>query len=157
MFIPKNIDKRAEDLKKIQVKDLKEYDVFVKGFKQNLDLMKDKTSDGPKEQLFIDLIQDCDIKLDQNEYPFRIFLFKNDKYMFEYDWKIDEFYCSYDSIWKVFESKFNMSYQEWQHFISDQIETYFKFRPSTTFALWQNITSIIETYFKFRPSTTLDN
>ena len=132
-FIPKNINKRVEDLKRIQAKELKEYEEFVKEFQKNLDLMKDKTSDDPKEQLFIDIIQDYVIKNDRVEYPFRIYLFKNDEYMFEYDWKNDTLWCSYDRVWSVFASKFNMSYETCKRFITDQIETYFKFRPSTTF------------------------
>ena len=130
-FVPKNIDKRAENLKRIQAKELQDYEEFVKEFKKNLDLMKDKTSDGPKEQLFIDLIQDCVIQTDQEKDPFRIFLFKDGQYMFEYDYKTDYLWCSYDGVFAVFISKFNISYHEWQQFITDQIETYFKFRPST--------------------------
>ena len=133
MFVPKNINKRADDLKRIQAKDLKEYEEFIKEFQQNLDLMKDKTSDDPKEQLFIDIIQDYVIKNDRVEYPFRIYLFKNDEYMFEYDWKNDTLYCSYHKVWSVFRDIFAMSYETWQQFITDRVETYFKFRPYTTF------------------------
>ena len=129
--MPKNIDKRAEDLKIIQAKDLKEYEKFVKEFQQNLDLMKDKTSDDPKEQLFIDLIQGCDIKSYQYNQLY-IFMFKDDEYMFEYDWKNDALWCSNARVFSVFRDTFKMNYQECQHFISDQVETLFKFRPSTT-------------------------
>ena len=131
-FVPKNIDKRSEDLKKIQAKELQDYENFVKEFSKNLSLIQSKKSVDEKEQLFIDFIQDCVIKLDQNEYPFSIFMFKKDKYMFEYDWKNDTLWCSYDRVWSLFESKYKMSYQSLQQFIADQIETYFKFRPSTT-------------------------
>ena len=132
MFIPKNIDKRAEDLKKIQAKELLDYVKFLKEFQQNLALLKGKTSIDEKEQLFIDLIQGCDIKLDQYKHHFIIFIFKNDEFMFEYYWKNDEVCCAYDNIWSIFKSKFNMSYKELNIFITDQIETHFKFRPSTT-------------------------
>ena len=135
MFIPKNINKRAEDLKRIQAKELQEYEDFITEFKQNLDLIKGKTSDDPKEQLFIDLIQDCDIKSDQTEYPFRIFLPKDEKFMFEYDWKNSFLCCSYHKIWSVFRDKFAMSYLECQRFITDQVETHFNFRPFTTYLL----------------------
>ena len=137
-FVPKNIDKRAEDLKRIQAKDLKEYDVFVKEFQQNLKNVKYKTSVDKKEQLFIDMIKDCDIKLDQNKYPFNILLFKDDsklscetKVMFEYDWKNETLWYSHSRVWSVFRDNFKMDYQQYQHFITDQIETHFNFRPST--------------------------
>ena len=130
-FVPKNIDKRAEDLKKMQAKDLKEYDEFVKKLSKNLTAIQDKKSVDGKEQLFIDIIKNNIIKNDVKEYPFRIFLLKDDKYMFEYDWKTEFLMCSYNRVWEVFESKFNMSYQEWQQFMTDQIETHFKFKPYT--------------------------
>jgi hypothetical protein len=146
MFIPKNIDKRAKDLEIIKAKELKDYEAFIKEFQHNLKLMKGKTSNdldliNPQEQLFIDLIKDCQIKLDQTEYPFCIFLmkneslFKDDKWMFKYKWKNDEFWCHYDLVWLVFESKFDMRYYIWKDFISNTLEKHFKFRPSTTFAV----------------------
>ena len=132
-FVPKNIDKRAEDLKKIQAKELQDYEDFIKKFSKDLSLIKNIKSEDPKEQLFIDLIQDCDIRLDQTEYTFRIFMFKDDQYMFEYDWKNSFLWCSYDRVWTIFfsKSKYNMSYQSLQQFISDQLEIHFKFRPFT--------------------------
>ena len=132
-FVPKNIDKRAEDLKKMQAKDLKEYEEFVKEFSKNLSLIQGKTSVDEKEQLFIYLIKDCKIKLDQQNNPFIIFMFKDDEYMFEYDWKNDALWCSYDRVWSFFIDKFNMSYETWAQFIADQIEIHFNFRPSITY------------------------
>ena len=136
-FVPRNIDKRAKDLEIIQSKELKEYKAFIKEFQHNLSLIKDKTSNdpdliNPQEQLFIDFIKDCTIKLDQVKYPFIIFLIQDDKYMFYYDWKNDKFWCHYDRIFSVFESKFNIEYQNWRDFMLDMVKEHFKFRPSTT-------------------------
>ena len=132
VLFQKNIEKRAKDLEIIQAKELKEYEAFVKEFQHNLALLKDKTSNDPMEQLFIDLIKDTEIKLDQTAYPFSIFLLQNNKWMFEYDWKNDKFWCHYDRIWSVFKSKFNIQHQNWKDFIIDMVEEHFKFRPSTT-------------------------
>ena len=132
MFIPKNIEKRAEDLKKIQAKELLDYEEFVKEFSNNLALLKGKTSIDEKEQLFIDLMKDCVIKTDRAEYPFKIFLFKDNEFMFEYDRKNDVLYYSINRVYSVFTDIFAMSYETWKRFIADQIETHFKFRPSTT-------------------------
>jgi hypothetical protein len=133
MFIPKNIEKRDKDLEIIKFKELQKFETFVKEFQHNLALLKDKTSIDPQEQQFIDLIKDCSIKTDQEKYPFSIFLIQDDKYMFYYNWKNDIFWCQYDRIWSVFESKFNISYQNWKDFISNMVEKHFKFRPSATF------------------------
>ena len=74
MFIPKNIDKRAEDLKRIQAKELQDYEKIINDFQKNLKNIKNIKSEDSKEQLFIDFIQDCDIKLNQHKYPFIIFI-----------------------------------------------------------------------------------
>ena len=131
-FVPKNIDKRSEDLKRMQAKELIDYEVFIKEFSKNLSLIQGKTSVDEKEQLFINLIKDCDIKLYQQNNPFSIFLLKDDAYMFQYDWKNDILWCSNARVWTVFKGTFKMDYQQYQHFIADQIDTYFNFRPSTT-------------------------
>ena len=132
MFIPKNINKRVENLKKMQAKELLDYEKFIKEFSKNLTTIQGKTSVDEKEQLFIDLIQNCVIKTYQIEYPFKIYLFKDDEFMFQYDWKNDTFWYSYDRVWSVFRDTFKICYQECQRFIADQVEIHFKFRPSTT-------------------------
>ena len=152
MFVPKNIDKRACDLKRIQAKELQDYEDFVKEFSKNLTAIQDKKFINEKEQLFIDLIQECEIKTDQQKDPFRIYLFKDDEFMFEYDWKNDILYCSNDRVWSVFVSKFNMSYETWKRFIADQVETHFNFRPSTTISIYKELRIRVETHFKFRLS-----
>ena len=56
--------------------------------------------------------------------------------MFKYDWKDDLLWFSYDKVFMVFKSKFIMHYLEWQRFILDQVETHFKFRPSTNISTY---------------------
>jgi hypothetical protein len=125
-FVPKNTDKRSKDKEKI-------YETFVKEFSINLEKIKTKTSNDPIEQLFIDLIKDCQIKLDQQKNPFRMYLFYDDKYMFDYNFEKEFFWCHYDRVWSVFNSKFKIQYEAFEEFISDMVEKYFNFRPYSSF------------------------
>ena len=151
MFTPKNINKRVEDLKIIQAKELQDYKEFVKEFSNNLSLIQGKTSDDEKEQLFIDLIQECEIKTDQQKYHFGILLVSGvTNVIFKYDWKNNILYCSNDRVWSVFAFKFKMPYEAWQCFITDQVETHFKFRHSTIINDYLMCYSKIEAYFNFK-------
>ena len=149
MFIPRNIDKRSKNLEIIQAKKFQEFYI-------NLEKIKLKTLNNnlfnPQEQLFINLIKDCQIKIDQEELPFRIFLFQDEKYIFDYSWKDNRFWFQKDHILTAFESKFNMSYHIFQDFIKDILEKHFKFRPFTTLTSMYPFTVAIEKHFKFRPS-----
>ena len=154
-FVPKNLDKRSEDLKKMQAKELQElqeYENFVMEFSKNLAILKGKTSKDEVQQIFIDLFKGCDIKIDHIEYPFMLFLFKDGKYMFQYDWKNDYFWCSRANVLSMFETKFEMSYQDFAMFITSQIEIYFnsifsKIKTCPIFWIGD-----IEEHFKFRSS-----
>ena len=131
-FIPKNIDTRATELIKIQAKQLVDFNKFVVEFQYNLQKIQGLKVTDPKEQLFIDLMQAVVVKVEPDKYPFTITLFNyKDQYIFEYDWKTDIFWSHYDKIWILFETKFTMIYQDWQLFILNQVEKYFKHKPLT--------------------------
>ncbi len=127
-FVPKNLEKRAKDLEIIKAKELADYDNFMTSFQKNLTAMKGVISNDPKEQLFIDLMEDCHIKADQDKHPFYIIISKGTEYVFQYNWKNGYFYCSFNRVWSVFKPRFQMSYKDWQQFITDQVERHFKFQ-----------------------------
>jgi hypothetical protein len=54
------------------------------------------------EEKFLDMWNGCTIKFDYKKRPESIFLVKNDKYMFEQDYKNGYLWCSYDDVWSVF-------------------------------------------------------
>lgn len=125
MFVPRNIDKRAKDLEIIQAKMLTQFNAFVKDFQNKLSLLKDKIYTDPKEQYFINLIKDCQIKLDQAEYPFTMFLFQDNNYMFNYNWQDNFFSCHCYKVLSDFESKFNITNHFSRQFIKDMLEKHF--------------------------------
>ena len=75
MFTPRNINQRIKDYEIIKAKELNKYEDFFKEFEDNLKDIQNKTSSDLKEQLFIDLIKDCQIIKYQHEtIKFRILL-----------------------------------------------------------------------------------
>lgn len=80
-------------------------------------------------------MNNCNIKIDQEKHHSKIKFLKNGNYMFQYNWKTDILWCSFDTVWSIFEQQFEMSYQDQQHFILDKVEKYFNFRPFTALQL----------------------
>ena len=78
----------------------------------------------------MELIDDLEIKVDEEKYPYSIFFFKEDKLLFEQDSRSDVFWCNYDKIWSVFEKEYHMKYEEIQSFIKDMMEKHLKMSDS---------------------------
>lgn len=81
-----------------------------------------------KEYYFKELLNYLTIKEDKIKYPDYIFYFKDDRCYFEYNTKNNYFYVNYDKVWKVFETKYHMNYNDTQSFIKKLVEDHFKLR-----------------------------
>ena len=94
MFVPKNIDKRKEDFKKIQTKQLVKFNEFKVKFDTNYEKMLLELpfkSHSRRDQLLVILLQRLEIKICQID-SFNIMLCNNSGIIFEYGWKEDTFY-----------------------------------------------------------------
>jgi len=89
-----------------------------------------------KEQRFLELISGIDIhqpKVDFQKYPNSLFWFDKDGiFICEYDWKNNYFWFHYLKVWSVFETEFNLTYQEIRNFLSGMVEEHFKMKGVTT-------------------------
>lgn len=85
-------------------------------------LLFEKTDD--KEDLFLSLMEDLEIKIDQEKYPNYIFYFFGEENIFQHNLKNGNFYCSYKSYWSIFEKKHNLNYFETQLFTKKMMEEY---------------------------------
>lgn len=129
MFTPRNINQRIKDYEIIKAKELNKYEDFFKEFEDNLKDIQNKTSSDLKEQLFIDLIKDCQIIKYQHEtIKFRILLKNNGNTIFLYDYKFDWFLYSEKFVWYVFKSKFNIQHEDFIKFLMGVLDKYF-FKP----------------------------
>ena len=103
-----------------------------------------------KETAFKELLNYVKPKVDNKKYPNIIFYFKDDKFYFEYDTKNGYFYCNYDKVWSVFETKYSMRYNEIQLFIKDMVRKHFKFKGVTPKAFDFIFLDKMKKHFKFK-------
>ena len=113
-----------------------------------------------KDKLFLELIDGFEWKYDLNQYQNSLFGFKNDDCLFkiysegglnqkkiianyrfeiEQDFKNATFWFNYEKIWSVFESKFDMKYNDIQHFMKCMVEKHLKMKVCTL--LWYYVES----------------
>jgi len=59
--------------------------------------------------------------IDKEEYPYRTFFFKYDECYFGYNQKNGNFWYDYDKVWSIFETKYNMNFQQIQVFIKGMV------------------------------------
>ncbi len=106
-----------------------------------------------KEKLFLEFIDGFEWKYDLNKYPNSLFGFKGNVCLFQIynsnelnqkkiianyrfglqqDLKNAIFWFNHEKIWSVFESKFDMKYNDIQSFMNGMVEEHFKMRGVTT-------------------------
>jgi hypothetical protein len=135
MFVPKKIVDRQERLKCIYQEKFLRYEAFVKEFEIDLEKIPNLMLDDLKEQFFLDLFKNIilirggQLNISGKNYPFNIFLFKHNQYMFRYDWQHGHFWYHYDRVWQFFEADSGLEYIDISDKISDMLVKYFKFRP----------------------------
>ena len=107
-----------------------------------------------KEERFIELVTGLEIKINDQIYPNSMFWFKGDECFFELslensglspkqaiiywrftnknlDCKQGFFWCSYSNVWYIFETEFDMKYNETKDFIKNMMENYIKIKNVT--------------------------
>ena len=77
------------------------------------------------EVFFLSFLEGCELKSNK-KYSDSLFYIKNDKIMFEYQFKSKYFWVRYDIIWSVFEQKYLMEYDQIQKFLKNLLEKHLK-------------------------------
>ena len=127
-FQSKHIEKRKKDLKKGLEKKKKEAIYkLTKGLEKVKIAYKSKDWKDDKEELFLELFSKLrvDNNIDQNKYGY-ILLDSNDIKRCFYNLESDYFWINYASIWRVFETRFDMNDDDIQSFMDDMLEEHFK-------------------------------
>ena len=89
-----------------------------------------------KEDFFLSFLNGCDIKITK-DYPDSIFYLKNDKVLFEQDFRSKHFKVRYSLVWSVLRNKYFMEIQEIQSFIKKILINYLKLEDFTPTLLFQ--------------------
>ena len=132
-FQTKHLNKRRKDYN-IELKRREKEALFnlAKGLKEIKIAYKDKNWKNYKEKLFLELFSELHVadNIDQNRYGYFLLDSNNIKKCF-YDLKNNIFWIDYESIWKTFETRFNMLYVDIQTFMKNMSEEYFKLHDAT--------------------------
>ena len=97
---------------------------------------------------FLNMFYDSDIKIDFEQYPGSIFVFKNDEFIFEYDIKYGILWCSYDKIWTIFLKKYELNDLQITNLIKNVVEEHFKNMEVTPIARKYYKSFWVEEHFK---------
>ena len=126
--------------------------ILPKSYKRRL-LVETKFSQKyAMENLFLEFAVDLKIKIDEKEYPNHVFLFKNDEFYFYFNLKNRDFRVEYDKIWLIFQSKFQLNYDDIQSFMKYMLEKHFKLMDFVPRFQWANVDYILKKHFKLKDS-----
>ena len=100
--------------------------ILPKSYKRRIIFEKKLSKEKEMENLFLELVVDLKIKIDEKKYPNCVYLFKNDEFYFHFNLKNSSFYVAYDKIWSIFQSKFQLNYSDIQSFMKYMLEKHFK-------------------------------
>lgn len=90
---------------------------------------KFKLNEIDKINIFNDIFNKLQLKIDKKKYPNSVFFFYDDTVYMELEIKNRYLYCSYKYIWSIFEKGFDMQYNDIQTFIKVRVEQHFKDGP----------------------------
>ena len=135
-FQPKHVEKRKEDFKReFDKKKRGALSKLIKGLEEIKIVYKNKDWKDEKERLFLELFSKLhvDAKFYKSDYRYGYFLSdSNDIKTCFYDLKSNRFWIDYASIWRVFETRFDMNDDDIQSFIDKLLKEHFKLYDVTT-------------------------
>ena len=146
-FVPRNIEKRQEELERRTALFNKELIKTSERLQHSVNLLKDVVTEYPQEQTFIDIFKNSAIKYDLEEYPESIFFMLNGEFLTEYNLKTKEFEYSH-SIYSIFNPEYSLQYNDIQTFIMHMVEKHFKIGLVTLSISNYTRTSWVEKHFK---------
>lgn len=99
------------------------------------DLLRNNESQKNKEMVdfFINKFNGLTVKLDSGKIKYYT---PNGDWLFSLNNKKNEFWVSYIQIWSVYESKYNLKYQQIKELIEGILEEHFKLEGFTTLVNW---------------------
>ena len=102
------------------------------------------------ERRFKELCQNLTIKIDEYNYPDRIFWFRDSNCIFDYNKENGYFWVNYVLVWSVFESEFGLNYDQIKGLIKGSVEEHFKLKDVTPYRYKLSPHSMVEEHFKLK-------
>ena len=137
-FQSKHVNKRKEEFEKeLSKRKIETLSKIIKGLKGVRIAYDNNNWSDDKEKLFLELFSKLhvDDKFFHNKYEYGYFLLDSSNFRkCSYDLKNNVFWISYSSIWRVFETRFDMSFHDIQSLMNDLLKEHFKLYDIT--AVW---------------------
>ena len=105
------------------------------------------------EQVFLDIIDGCTIKIDKLKYPNSIFLFKGDDWMFEIE--NSNIWCRLDKVWERISEAISGDYQATLAFLKMQLDQHFKMKGVTPRPSHSTYLFVLDQHFKMKGVTPI--
>src|SRR5690606_6103493 len=104
-------------------------------------------------QRFWELVSGTELKVDFETYPNRIFGFRGDEYVWEYDFENSYLWLRYSTVWSVLETEYSLDYNDVQVLVRSEVEEHFKCRGVTPLHRRATTGSSVEEHLKCRGLT----
>jgi len=155
-FVPKNLDQRQEKSRLFKERKVAELNELANKLFNIISTFKNLKIKDEKESFFIHQFIDCQIKIDYDAYPDKIFFFDEyGNYLSEYDSKSQEFWISYPNVWSPLEFNYNLDSIEIMKLTANWIEEHFKLKNVSTLDVLEGEGSSIEEHFKPIPAINI--
>lgn len=86
---------------------------------------------------FWELVSGTTVRFNFETYPNRIFGFRDDEYVWEYDFKNNYLWLRYSTVWSVLEKEYDLDYSEIQSIVKNEVEEHFKRKGVTPLSAFE--------------------
>lgn len=107
---------------------------------------------GNSAKRFWELMSGTEVKVDFETYPNRIFGFRGNKYVWEFDFKLKNYYLRlrYEELWAVLVEEFGLVYHEIQSLVKNEVESHFNCKEITPVIAGDDDADAVEGHFNGR-------
>ena len=109
---------------------------------------QERIADKTAAQRFWELVYGTELKFDFEKYPNRLFGFRGDQYIWEYDFKNNHLWLRYTTTWSVLQKEFGLNYDDIRSLVKNQVEEHFKCKGVTSSTHVQVCEEWVEEHFK---------
>src|SRR5690606_7111985 len=82
-------------------------------------------------QRFWELVSATEVKFDFDKWPHKIFGFRGNKYVWEFDFKNYYLWLCYEELWAVLAEEFGLAYDGVQSLVKNEVESHFNCKEIT--------------------------
>src|SRR5690606_31189910 len=105
---------------------------------------------GNPARRFWELISGTELKVDFETYPNRLFGFRGNKYVWEFDFKNYHLWLRYEELWVVLAQEFGLAYNDVHSLVKNEVESHFNCKEITSLSPLVYTQETVESHFNGR-------